>query len=189
MKHQRTLQFFVAFVAISLANLISITPLRAEEMSHTIFLPLIAHSDECALSEQEQALLDQMSSAPQQGRAKLDCNPILMQVARAQAQEMADQGYCAPQNPDGVGPNYRVSQAGYRLPEYYSATRDSNNIQTVACGYQSAQMFWADYGNNAHLLGNDEFWAAQTEYGLAYYQSPTSKAVHYWVIITAPPAK
>jgi uncharacterized protein YkwD len=188
MKHQSI--FSIVVISLTLAVTSLFTPLTAYAQSTptTIYLPLITLLDVCSMNQQEQELVDLIRTAPGQGRPSFRCNPILAAEAAAHARDMATRHYMGSINPEGYGPNYRVRQAGYPLPTYYSASATGNNIQSNFAGYTNAAAVWAASANNDQLYGNGEFWAAQTEFGIAYYNDPTSPLGSYWVVITAPPA-
>lgn len=107
---------------------------RAEGYIEFVFLPLFqgqssfitsSNRDDmsridntsCALSESEEALASLMANDANQQRAELNCRSTLHEVAQQMAQDMA--GYFNSVNPEGVGPNYLVENAGYPLPDYY----------------------------------------------------------------------
>ncbi len=172
--------------------LLQISPAYAQQSLSTIYLPLIANTksantSSCILSSQEQQLANLMHNAPEQGRSSLTCNPILTEVARTHAQDMATRGYFSSTSPEGVGPNARVRQAGYLLPAYYSTDQTANNIESIFAGYASADKIWAAAIGNAQMYGTDDFWSNQTEFGIGYYADPNSPFGHYWVVVTALP--
>ena len=190
-KAVRSQLIIAGIILIALAS--SILPAQAQESSHQLFLPMVANtnhqSSACTMNEQEQQLAKQIQALPGQRRSTFTCNPILAGVAKAHAIDMATRRYFSSTNPEGVGPNHRVRQAGYRLPDYYSAAPTGNNIESIAAGYRSAEGVWEALANNSQLQGGEEFWAAQTQFGIAYYHDPTSPFADYWVILTAPPSR
>ncbi len=143
----------------------------------------------CQLNTEEQKILDLMQASSEQKRPTLVCNAILAQVARARAQDMADRNYFGHVNPDGYGPNYLVVAAGYTLPDFYSQSLNSNNIESIAAGYASSEDTWDALLNSehhrTHVLGLDSFYAEQTDIGIGYVSVDNSEYVRYWVIITA----
>ncbi|MFN8440668.1 MAG: CAP domain-containing protein [Caldilineaceae bacterium] len=141
------------------------------------------------MNEQEQQLAKRIQSVSEKSRSSFNCNSILARVAKAHAIDMATRGYFSSINPEGVGPNSRVRQAGYHLPDYYNATPTGNNIESIAAGYASADGVWEALAHNSQILGGEQFWAAQTEFGIAYYHDPNSPFADYWVILTAPPSR
>lgn len=151
---------------------------------------VLAPQAEAALNAQEQAIVDRMANASGQGRAFLKVDPILSQVARARAADMARRGYFSHENPDGHGPNYLVRQAGYSLPPFYSA--EGNNVESIAAGRASASETWSDWMSSSphkrHLLGEIAFYAEQTSIGVGYVYEAGSRYRAYWVVITAPPS-
>ena len=104
---------------------------------------------------------------------------------------MAARGYFAHTNPDGLGPNALVRQAGYVLPSYYSTEPAANNIESIAAGPATPeavlQLLLGSEAHRTHVLGLHDFYAAQVEYGIGYVNAPGSKYGHYWVILTAQP--
>jgi uncharacterized protein YkwD len=197
-----TLLILTAFLAI-------FTPVAAQSqpsltlqplVGHHLFLPVLEKTrvaaaipeekPACALNDFEQAVAIQMATHPEQGRETLQCNPILAQVARVRAQDMATRGYFSHVNLDGLGPNYLVEQAGYTLPDWYSQEEAANNLESIGAGYDHPDKAWAAWMESnyhrEHVLGLNGFYARQTAYGIGYVAAPDSPFKHYWVVITAP---
>lgn len=155
------------------------------------FIPLVVNPASCSLNAQEQAVASLAINHPDQGRKTLDCHPILAQVARERALDMGERSYFSHTNPDGYGPNYLVRQAGYQLPSWWSSDPTANYIESIAGGYPTAETAWQAWldspGHRRHVLGENEFWAEQTNYGIGYAYVAGSPYRHYWVFITAPP--
>src|SRR5581483_3752329 len=129
---------------------------------------------------------------PNQGRPKMILDPIIENVARARAQDMAVRGYFSHVNPDGVAANYLLRQAGYQLPSWWGTDPTDNYVESIAAGYASPSDTWTQWMNSPphkiHLLGQNSFFATETHYGVGYYSDPNSQYQYYWVVITAPPA-
>ncbi len=163
----------------------------ATAVSETVFLPIVMKPWTCDLNAQEQEIANFASSHPDQGRAVMNCDPILAQVARERALDMGTRNYFDHTNPDGFGPNYLVKQAGYALPAWYHQDDAANNIESIAGGHSTAAAAWAgwlnSYGHKAHVLGESTFWAEQTNFGVGYAYVPGSTYTHYWVFISAHP--
>jgi uncharacterized protein YkwD len=142
-----------------------------------------------APKEFEEQLATMMKQASGQRRASLTYNETLARVARERAQDMARRGYFSHVNPDGLGANYLVRQAGYVLPDSYGKKKSSNNIESIASGNKTPADAWAAWmGSSAHkkhLLGLTTDYAEQTDYGIGYVYVPESQWKHYWVVITA----
>lgn len=143
----------------------------------------------CPLTALATEFANLMSADQNQQRSTLVCNAKLAAVAQARAQDMADRAYFSHVTPDGYGPNYLVRSAGYPLPTFYSQANDGNNIESIAAGYASAAEAWAALkasdGHRRHLLGEEQFYAEQIEYGIGYVHNEQSTFKDYWVIITA----
>jgi uncharacterized protein YkwD len=139
----------------------------------------------------EQAIFDKMRTTSGQRRPFLVLDPLLEQVARAKAADLANRDYFDHTNPDGHGPNWLVEQAGYPLPAHYDHSPDGNNIESLAAGYASADDTWQSWmdsgGHRQHLLATHPFYAEQTHVGIGYVNRPGSRYTHYWVVLTAPP--
>jgi List-Bact-rpt repeat protein/cysteine-rich secretory family protein len=158
-------------------------------------LALLAATGERALAQalapEEQAIASFMASDPSQHRPFLKLDPILEQVARARAKDMAVRNYVAHVNPDGFGPNYLVRQAGYQLPAWWGTSPTDNFIESISAGYTTASDAWQAWmgstPHRTHLLALDPFYANQTSYGVGFYYDPSSTYQYYWVVITAPP--
>jgi uncharacterized repeat protein (TIGR02543 family) len=148
-----------------------------------------AFSATVVLSSQEQALLNIMRGSGQH-RPFLQVDPILTQVARAHAADMAAHHYYAHEDQSGHGPNWQVENAGYKLPAGY-ISNSANNIESIDAGYSSASTTWntlmGDAPHKEHLEAENSFYAAQTSVGIGYVANPNSDYQYYWVIITAPP--
>lgn len=149
----------------------------------------------CVLNAHEQAIAGFMQAHPEQGRAQMVCDPILAQVARARAADMAHRAYFGHTNPDGVGPNHLVRTAGYDLPGWYGQSLDANNIESIAAGYSTPEAVWDAWmtspGHRRHVLASEGgsavgFYADQVAYGIGFYQLPESPYRWYWVVLSAP---
>lgn len=162
---------------------------------HLIFLPVVAGQPGapagCELNAQEQRVEELLLSHPNQGRITLVCNPTLSAVARARAEDMGQRGYFGHVNPDGQGPNYLVRQAGYTLPSEYSTEVNSNNIESIGAGPADADGMWNGWMESSkhvtHILGENDFFAQQIEYGIGFAQVPGSPYQFYWVFISSKP--
>ena len=154
------------------------------------YLPIVIY-DPCPLNAQAQALAALAISDPQQQRPQMICSTILSRVAYEKALDMGTRNYFGHTNPDGVGPNYLVEQAGYDLPSWYTQGLTANNVESIAAGYTTPGAAWAGWkvsptGHPDHVLGLTNFWRDQIYYGIGYAYVPGSTYGHYWVFITAP---
>jgi uncharacterized protein YkwD len=133
---------------------------------------------------QAHELVTIMRSDIRQRRTSLEVDPLLCLVADMRARDMLERGYFAHVDLDDCGPNYRVRQAGYTLPDWYSTSRDGNTIESIAAGYSTAADVWLAWmdspGHRAHLLGEHPTFAAQTRIGVGLVSM-------FWVVLTAPP--
>jgi uncharacterized protein YkwD len=162
----------------------------AQTASRAVYLPLVANSTSSPvqaawqLNAQEQQLDTLFRADAGQHRQNPTRNDILSQVARARAEDMANRNYFSHTNPDGHAANFLVEQAGYLLPDYYP--NDGNNIESIGLNYSSAADAWQAWkdspAHRVHVLGEESFYAEQTDYGFGYAENGNGK---YWVLITA----
>jgi hypothetical protein len=142
-------------------------------------------------SELEEKIADLMKRDNNQRRSSLTSNVILARIARERAYDMGKRNYYDHVNPDGIGPNYLVTHAGYDLPDFYGNLKSSNNIESIAAGSETAEDVWNSWMHSTphrtHILGLNDFYAEQVEYGIGHAFVADSKYQHYWVIITAKP--
>jgi len=164
---------------------------------HLVFLPVVAGEasapPSCELNAAEARINELLLSHPNQGRITLVCNPTLSAVARARAADMGSRAYFSHVNPDGEGPNYIVRQAGYTLPGEYSTEIHGNNIESIGAGASSADDMWTNWMQSSkhvsHILGENDFFAQQIEYGIGFAQVPGSPYQFYWVFISSKPVQ
>jgi uncharacterized protein YkwD len=143
-----------------------------------------------ALHEAELARV--LTTARDQQRATLTRNAVLDSVARRRAWDMALRGYFSHVNPDGLGANTLVEQAGYALPSTYDHAPSGNSIESIAAGYGDARTAWRFWmgstHHRTHLLGLNPHFAEQREFGIGYAWRPNSRYGSYWVVLIARPA-
>jgi uncharacterized protein YkwD len=193
-----SLWWTIGFTIIWGALLLTTLPAAAQEFQ--IYVPMVSTEDvqgsgrepvKCTLSSEESAIEDMMVAEVGQQRVNPVCDPVLSQVARARARDMALRDYFSHTNPDGNGPNLLVRQAGYLLPDWYGDEQNANNIESISAGHVTANDAWQAWLNSSshrtHVLGTEPFYAEQAAYGVGYYYDPTSHYQHYWVFLSAPP--
>jgi uncharacterized protein YkwD len=187
----------IALTLIWSALLWTARPAAAQD--YELYVPMIGTDgssftgvgeEPCDLNEQEEAVAELMINDPDQNRSHPICNPILAQVARERAKDMAERGYFSHTNPDGDGPNILVREAGYPLPDWYSSNQNSNNVESIGGGYETAAAVWDGWlhspAHRTHVLAEQPFYAEQEAFGVGYYTDPNSPLKSYWVFISAP---
>jgi len=190
--------FLVSMLALSLlivphalkAQSVPVAPTPDAQTAHaSVFLPLVVNattvsSSNWQLNGQEQQVEALFRNDPEQHRQNPTRNDTLSQVARARAEDMAQRNYFSHTNPDGHLANYMVEQAGYLLPDFYP--NNDNNIESIGKNYATPADAWQAWKNSpahrVHVLGEETFYAAQTDYGIGYAENANGK---YWVVITA----
>lgn len=179
----------------------------AQAQSTQLFLPFYVESKEitrsaqhldetqtgCSMSSQEAELMSLIIGHSAQQRGTLSCHPLLHQVARERANDMAIRDYFGHVNPDGYGPNYLVHQAGFPLKSLYLSSNDANYIESIAGGSKTAQqtfeLFLDSPSHREHLLGNHDFYRTQNYIGVGLVHDNDSTFRHYWVVLIAESAE
>lgn len=165
-------------------------PLVVGTFVFACFLALASGAAAGILTPQEQQIANYMSGSGQH-RPFIQIDPILTKAARAKAADMAHRHYYSHTTPEGVGPNFLVRQAGYKLPASYNTAPAANNIESIDAGYGDAASTWNVWmgspDHRHHLLAEDSFYVNQTSVGIGFASDPNSDWQYYWVVITAPP--
>ena len=150
---------------------------------------LIATARAWVPNAQEIEIANRLAQTSGQRREILQFDSTLAQVARERAMDLAKRRYFSHTNPDGHGVNYLVRKAGYVLPDWYPG--DGNNLESIAAGGATVSVTWSDWmgspDHKKHLLGEIDFFAEQTSYGVGYYEDASAPYRYYWVVLTAPP--
>ena len=147
------------------------------------------------LGPEEQEVADFLTGdrGQQRNRNRMTLDPVLTEVARAHAADMARRHYFSHTNPDGNGPNFLARAAGYELPSSWGKSRAENFIESIGAGYATPAAAWDGWmhsqSHRTHLLAQSSFYRDQTNFGVGFYSDPASPFVRYWVIITAPPLR
>lgn len=145
-------------------------------------LPIIAAETNPGKARQ---LFDLIRQSPYQKRKEIVWNAVLARVATAHCRDMVTRGYFGHTNPDGIGANERVRRGGYPLPDLYPHDLTANNIESLAAGDPSAEgtlRAWLNSpGHRPHVFGEGEFFGAQHDMGVGYYQGGYYK--RYWCVV------
>lgn len=168
---------------------ITVQGAKATALEQRVFFPVLMVSDPPPESTPESEFADLMRNHPDQMRTKMVQNDRLTQVAEERALDMAARAYFSHTNPDGIGPNTLVEQSGYALPDWYCQDLACNNVESIAGGNGTPEDAFnnllASAGHRSHLLGEIDFYAEQTDYGIGFVEVPGSPYTYYWAIITA----
>jgi Uncharacterized protein with SCP/PR1 domains len=114
-------------------------------------------------------------------RTQLLWNQTLAEVAEARAMDMARRDYFDHTDPDGLGPNYHINRAGYRLNPNWLKRSTANNFESIAANYPSATagIKAMIIGKNSpgfhhrkHLLGMDKWNASLQDIGIGFVRVP-----------------
>jgi len=151
--------------------------------------PPLTDFDSISAEDKEATLADLIINESLQQRAQMQIDPILSSVARERAEDMAKRGYFNHTNPDGKGANFLVTAAGYTLPDFYGKLDDSNNIESIAVGYEDAddtlQQWIGSDGHRKHVFGEALFYQEQIDFGVGFAADLDSPFRFYWVFISA----
>lgn len=144
-----------------------------------------------AIASPIQTLEKLLITDPGQRRRVLQPHPVLMKVAHERADDMAMRRYFSHVNPDGLAANWLVRDAGYALPDHYHKERAANNIESISAGQAQPAAAWRAWlsspSHRLHVLGENDFFAEQYEYGIGFANIEGSPFQFYWVLIIAQP--
>ncbi len=152
------------------------------------FSPAVAETHH--LTATETALFKMISQHPLQDRARMKLDPILCEVARKRAKDMATHSYFGHIDRLGRGPNRLVTRAGFALPSYYDLSKSGNNIESIVAtpgGTSQAFNLWlASPAHRVHVLGEALFYQNQKAIGVGIYQDDDESGQTYYVFLSAP---
>jgi uncharacterized protein YkwD len=149
---------------------------------------LAAPAAGCELSGKERALAQLLVAKPAQLRPRLDCDPALVEMARARARDMATRGYFHHRDPDGVGPNDFLRRHGFALPSSYPSG-SANTVEAIVGGYSDPDEVWSELLGSAlhraHMLGEEPTFLEQDRFGIGYVREWNTPQVDFWVVLIA----
>jgi len=124
----------------------------------------------------------------------LKWNDALAKAAEAKAIDMATRGYTEHVDPDGFGMNIKMQEAGYALSKLYLKSKDQNNFESIAGGYESGVRIIStlvldknvpSLGHRKHLLGIGDFRSKHVDIGVGIAFNPKSEYKYYTCILIA----
>lgn len=143
------------------------------------------------LGDFEQRIIELMQAHPEQKRATIIVHPVLLNVARFKAADVAIRDYQSHTDPEGVGPNTLVRNAGYKLPGHYDKDLDGNNIESLMFGYADPDECWQGWldspSHRKHVLGEIPAYAEQICVGIGYYNDEATYYNNFWCLLSCPP--
>jgi uncharacterized protein YkwD len=125
---------------------------------------------------------------------ELQWNPILAGVAEKKALDMANRNYFAHVNPEGIGINYLINQAGYTLEPEWLKPKSNNFFESIGAGYDSAEdgikgliidLNVPSFGHRDHLLGIGVSNEHLHDIGIGFVRSSDNEYQSYMVVIIA----
>jgi uncharacterized protein YkwD len=127
-------------------------------------------------------------------RPQLVWNATLAKVAEQKALDMARRNYFSHTTPEGLGINFMIDRAGYRLPAAWVKPRSANFFESIQAGAgtgkEAIQMLIVDkaipdLGHRKHLLGMTPFYADCRDAGIGFARASGAKFKTYVSIIIA----
>ncbi|WP_311063622.1 CAP domain-containing protein [Halomonas sp. DWK9] len=146
-----------------------------------------ATSTACALTEQQQHMLERVNEARHQARQcgeqsfetarPLTWSCPLNAAAQAHANDMAANDYVSHTGQNGSGIGERATQAGYTWRTI------GENIAAGHTTADAAIQSWLESPGHCQNLMNDDF----TEMGMAQAENTEARFTHYWVKVLGAP--
>lgn len=122
----------------------------------------------------------------------LKWNATLAKVAEARALDMARRDYFDHTDPDGIGPNRHIHQAGYSLNADWLKRKEANNFESIAANYPSASegieamiigKSSPGFGHRKHLLGQDDWNGSLRDIGIGYVRAPSGSTYKSYLCV------
>lgn len=110
-------------------------------------------------------------------KVRLRWNNDLAKAAEQRARDMAERNYFDHSNPEGIGPNHFIVQAGYSLNSDWLKKRTANNFESIAANHPTAvdgiKAFIIGKGSpgfmhRKHVLGMDEWNGSLQDIGIGF---------------------
>ena len=164
-------------------------------MRYRVFMPHVATAKPptpptpmpCFTSSEAATVAALLLTDGRQQREFFSCNQALVRAADARAHDLAQNGYFAHCDLQGVCPNTYARNAGCKLPSDYSA--NGNNIEALIGGVANpVQVIDALSKSNAHsdlIFGRNSFFVKQHAVGIGFVADPNSKYKFYYSILFA----
>ncbi|WP_188507723.1 CAP domain-containing protein [Parapedobacter pyrenivorans] len=133
-----------------------------------------------------------LNSRSQISHTALRWNAKLASVAEAKAMDMARRNYFDHTDPDGLGPNYHISRAGYTLNPDWLKRKNANNFESIGANHSSAvngikAMIIGrnspGFGHRKHLLGMDEWNASLQDIGIGFVRAPSGSTYQSYLCV------
>lgn len=125
-------------------------------------------------------------------KTPLRWNATLAKVAEARALDMARRDYFDHTDPDGIGPNHHIHQAGYSLNPDWLKRKNANNFESIGANHPSAVegikamvigRNSPGLGHRKHLLGMDEWNGSLHDIGIGYVRSPSGSTYKSYLCV------
>ena len=148
--------------------------------------PSLAIEAVCGNNEHAQKLARLIQSSENQQRQLLHCNEKLNEIALIKA-NLIQQNQHVWHNAGNMYPNQLLRHHGFKLPRSYPTF--DNQVEAIAGGEATPEFLLEDFLNSTPhrqlLLGENDFFHAQDQMGVAYLKDLSTEHQHYWVVIIA----
>ena len=137
----------------------------------------------CGFNKQARNLAKIIINSENQQRKQLLCNEMLAKLADKKAKQMAEVDRIR-HDIYHVSPNQFLRTQGFALPALYEIV--GNQVEAVSGGMETAQetfdYFMTSIEHKKHLLGENDFYMAQNQIGVGFYEDVSKKYEQYWVV-------
>lgn len=108
---------------------------------------------------------------------QLNWNDKLAKAAEFRAKDMANRDYFEHITPEGIGPNYYISKAGYYLNDDWLKDIKANNFESIAANHATAVdaikafIIGKDspgFMHRKHILGMDNWYGSLYDIGIGF---------------------
>jgi len=140
----------------------------------------------CGNNPAAEQLANLIRTHKKQQRPELICNTTLNQIAQIKANHVVKSQNIW-HHAGRMSPNQLLRHHGFKLPKTYPLF--GNQVEALAGGEASVDAVFNDFLNSEPhrqlLLGEDAFFQAQDQIGVAFVEAPDTDHRYYWVVIIA----
>ena len=140
----------------------------------------------CGNNPTAEQLANLIRTHKNQQRPELNCHTILNEIAQIKAQHVVDSQNIW-HHAGRMSPNQLLRHHGFKIPKTYPLF--GNQVEALAGGEASVNEVFNDFLNSEPhrqlLLGEDDFFQAQDQMGVAFVEAPDTDHRYYWVVIIA----
>lgn len=176
-KHWKSVQVRVSLLIFVASLLLGCTGPRTRD----IYLPVVSYTK--CLPGEAGTLETLLTTDVRQQRPAMRCSPALSRAAYQRALNLSKTGLLSHCDETGKCANTYAREAGCRLPDSYDP--NGTNVESFILGPNNTTVAYTllalSPSHAAHLFGQNDFFRAQDDYGMAVLRAPGTYYEYYYV--------